>query len=465
MLEVQEPPAMMFNTTPWPSLNVTEDKAEEKPGLRVEVIVVSVVLSFFCVFGTVGNAMAFFIYYRKREKGTSTIFILSLAVTDFFTCLVAMPFTIASEILDFHHVYDIVCKVYLFVQTFNIPLSSLIMVAIGFDRYFCICHPFLHVVTVPRAKWCVVILTLISALMAIIPMLSHGVYYPELRHENVTGDSNVALSSSVSPSDIVVAVTTTTMSTNGLFLEPEPGFISDLVGHGVPISYKTDNVNNLPSTLVPLAASPRMSLDISSGDEIPRVANTSLTKNVVVWVYHGTCTPSNYTLSNDFVAQYLKIYASTYLVEFIVLAMLYGLIYRSILVRRAWKNKRKRTSCYASTNGPETVAEETQLTNINGTATETVLLKTNSGRMSTAMRDRALYANIKTAAMLFVVTVVFVISFLPSWLMGLKLFPFVNTIVFYMFYINNVVNPIIYAFMNRAFRDDLLQLLRACFRR
>ncbi|KAI8795258.1 hypothetical protein Bpfe_009206, partial [Biomphalaria pfeifferi] len=56
------------------------------------------------------NAIAFFIYYRKREKGTSTIFILSLAVTDLLTCLVVMPFTVVSEILSFYHYYDIVCK-------------------------------------------------------------------------------------------------------------------------------------------------------------------------------------------------------------------------------------------------------------------------------------------------------------------------------------------------------------------
>ncbi|KAH9496671.1 hypothetical protein Btru_009620, partial [Bulinus truncatus] len=100
-----------------------------------EQIVVVIVLSFFCVFGTVDeiadeltelsywpeargsleqvvkcNAMAFFIYFKKREKGTSTIFILSLAVTDLLTCLVVIPFTVASEIIDFHHFYDIVCK-------------------------------------------------------------------------------------------------------------------------------------------------------------------------------------------------------------------------------------------------------------------------------------------------------------------------------------------------------------------
>ncbi|XP_059148195.1 neuropeptide Y receptor type 5-like [Physella acuta] len=431
----------------------------------MEVIVITVYLSIFCVFGTVGNGMAFFIYYRKREKGTSTIFILSLAVTDFLTCLIAIPFTITSELLNFKHMYDIVCKMYLFVQTFNIPLSSLIMVAIGFDRYFCICHPFMHAVTVARAKWCVAVLTLISALLGLIPMLSHSVYYNSAKTLNMSVDSTpVLLTSSLlsrriqteSQEASSVIISNETDVFTGLYIHPAPGFIEDSIQYGEQIGLESKDISIITSTLIPITL---FNTSNSSKAIILKEKTSFVQVNQTVWEFTGICSPTHDILSEEFIGKYLKIYASIYLVEFIVLAILYALIYRSILVRRAWKSKRKR-SCYTSSNGPETVAEETQLTNINGTATETVLLKT--GRMSTAMRDRALYANIKTAAMLFVVTVVFVISFLPSWLMGLKLLPF-STIVFYMFYINNVVNPIIYAFMNRSFRDDLIQLLKSCF--
>ena len=58
-----------------------------------------------------GNAFAFLIYYRKRDKGTSTIFILSLAVTDFITCLIMIPFTIAIELLLYKLTFQVFCKV------------------------------------------------------------------------------------------------------------------------------------------------------------------------------------------------------------------------------------------------------------------------------------------------------------------------------------------------------------------
>jgi len=63
--------------------------------------------------------------------------------------------------------------------------------------------------------------------------------------------------------------------------------------------------------------------------------------------------------------------------------------------------------------------------------------------------EGTLMANLKTAVMLFVVTVVFVITFLPAFLMALRLIPY-HIIVFYFYFANNVANPVIYSFMNQV---------------
>ena len=44
-------------------------------------------------------------------------------------------------------------------------------------------------------------------------------------------------------------------------------------------------------------------------------------------------------------------------------------------------------------------------------------------RRGSTTRDRNLYANIKTAMMLFVVTLVFIVAFAPAWLMAHQLAP------------------------------------------
>ena len=71
---------------------------------------------------------------------------------------------------------------------------------------------------------------------------------------------------------------------------------------------------------------------------------------------------------------------------------------------------------------------------------------------------------IRLAAMLFVVTVVFTLSYVPAFLANYtSLFgeadvdPW-NRFLFYIYFVNNAANPIIYGVMNRNFRDDLRQL-------
>jgi len=91
---------------------------------------------------------------------------------------------------------------------------------------------------------------------------------------------------------------------------------------------------------------------------------------------------------------------------------------------------------------------------------ETETLTTADAAESQAIheRKRNCAANLKTAAMLLVVTVVFVITFLPAFLMTLGLLPY-NKIIFYMYFANNVANPIIYSFMNHNFRSKLKPMI------
>jgi len=75
--------------------------------------------------------------------------------------------------------------------------------------------------------------------------------------------------------------------------------------------------------------------------------------------------------------------------------------------------------------------------------------KTTQKRSPRLKSESTLVANLRTAVMLFVVTVVFVITFLPAFLMALKLIPY-NIVVFYFYFANNVANPFIYSFMNQV---------------
>ena len=64
---------------------------------------------------------------------------------------------------------------------------------------------------------------------------------------------------------------------------------------------------------------------------------------------------------------------------------------------------------------------------------------------------------VKTAQILFTVTVVYVISYLPVFLVNNRAIPN-YPFVFYCYFINNAANPIIYSFMNKKFRSSVKRM-------
>lgn len=358
-----------------------------------ETSVVMVFLGIFCVAGTIGNSLVLYIYSRKRDKTTSTIFILTLAVTDFFTCLVIIPYTIATLYVEYRLQFDNVCRLYMFLITSNVPFSAFIMVAIAFDRYFCICHPFSHVFNIPRAKVIVALMAMFAGILGLLTALQHKIIITEAVTNNNT---NI---------------------TNG---------ISDL--------HNDTGIIGIPEVDVTIDQS------IIGGCDI----TTDLFGDEFHYIYH-------------------KLYSALYLLSFIIVLILYGLIYRVIHVRRAMKAKRKRSSLFPVASAELSMAE-TQMTVVNGddqqdqnsndteqnSSPEQRVIK----RKSPGLKERNFYANIRTAGMLFIVTIVYLLAFLPAWLMAHRVVPF-SVFVFYMYFIYNVVNPVIYAFMNQSFRTDL----------
>ena len=75
-----------------------------------------------------------------------------------------------------------------------------------------------------------------------------------------------------------------------------------------------------------------------------------------------------------------------------------------------------------------------------------------------------LIANIKTAFMLFVVTLIMIIVYMPAFLTALKLIEY-NPFLWNIIYINNASNPFIYSFLNSNFRKNLRKRLRHWFKK
>jgi cholecystokinin A receptor len=141
------------------------------------------------VVGTIGNLIVAFVYWQKRDKQTSTFFILVLAFIDFTVCFILVPLTIYMEKILFETNSLILCKAYFFLTTTTVPSSSLLMTAIAIDRYFCICQANKNVLTLQKTKVIGVILLVISGLLGVIPALG-SIVQPNNGGGNSTLTSN-----------------------------------------------------------------------------------------------------------------------------------------------------------------------------------------------------------------------------------------------------------------------------------
>ncbi|KAK3101948.1 hypothetical protein FSP39_007557 [Pinctada imbricata] len=175
-----------------------------------------------------------------------------------------------------------------------------------------------------------------------------------------------------------------------------------------------------------------------------------------------------------------KMYSSFYGVCCIIIIVLYIIIYRFILDRRKRRLRADSFNCCALNKSPLCDAENTEVIYISQEPSNEHVIRSekdivdntqsllNHERKNVNRETRAINRqkeekfrinNIKTALMLSVVAFVFVFAFLPAWLMKLGLVNF-NIIVFYLYFVYNVANPFIYAFMNPEFQQKMGVIIR-----
>jgi len=131
-------------------------------GIFVFLITISVT-------GAIGNSIVAFVYWRKRDRQTSTFFVLLLSINDLVICCILLPFTIYMEKIQFLTDNLYFCKTFFFLTTTIVPSSSLLMLALAFDRYFCICMVDKNIMNLHRAKIVALMLLIVGFLCGIIP--------------------------------------------------------------------------------------------------------------------------------------------------------------------------------------------------------------------------------------------------------------------------------------------------------
>ena len=122
--------------------NISDLTAHElTKDLFINVLPVTVLFGIEAVVGFIGNILILYIYYKWYIHCNFRYFVLFLAIYDFTSCLTTLPGEIFSQCNWFDYKYGWVCKTKSYFNVFTAWGSAFTLLLLAFDRYRKICRP------------------------------------------------------------------------------------------------------------------------------------------------------------------------------------------------------------------------------------------------------------------------------------------------------------------------------------
>ena len=111
---------------------------EELVVKRIPAIVFVCILA---AVGTLGNSLVLLTYRPHRRKSTANAFIFWMAVFDFLLCFFELPYKAFDIRFPLMYGYPALCKCFSFLEIFLSVVSLILLLCIAFDRYFVVQRP------------------------------------------------------------------------------------------------------------------------------------------------------------------------------------------------------------------------------------------------------------------------------------------------------------------------------------
>ena len=151
-----------------------------------ELAPIIAILVLLMIIGLIGNVSIFVFYWRQTRRSSTTFFIVILAVTDFLVCCV-----VGLEITDIINTYvfenDAACKLYIFCNHTAAIASGFVLVTIAIDRHRKLCYSLKTQLTLKQAK----IVSIISFTVALVASTPVFIMY-ETTQVNITNTYNIS---------------------------------------------------------------------------------------------------------------------------------------------------------------------------------------------------------------------------------------------------------------------------------
>ncbi|KAM6908515.1 delta-type opioid receptor-like [Lycodopsis pacificus] len=123
------------------SHNVTHDDNWEPEGMSPIIPIITAVYSVVFVVGLLGNCLVMYVIIRYTKMKTATnIYIFNLALADALVTT-TMPFQSTDYLLNTWPFGEVVCKVFISIDYYNMFTSIFTLTMMSVDRYVAVCHP------------------------------------------------------------------------------------------------------------------------------------------------------------------------------------------------------------------------------------------------------------------------------------------------------------------------------------
>ena len=461
--------------------------------------------------GCVGNIFVLLVYMKRlKENEICTLFILYLAITDLTCCLLLVPINCYVEILDTKVTSDFLCKFHHFLSISNITYSCFLMTLVAVERYFSIIWPMHTIINKYRAKILTIILLISCVIIALVGGLGVGIDHKVKIVDNNYSYDNATISNSTNSEAAAHEFSDYNNHTNHfieIWWRTDECFPNDLIIKREAMAYIRLIQNSLIVicffiifilyAIIYINVSKRRQLKQERDVYYKRIVNRSKQLNSNInnidsknnklnengGVAQALIDPANPLSNNSITQQTFYLSSPDYnkddlqMVQFDFKenreecpdAFINRKESKALLQKPSIVSFHEQANSLITLLNNDGVTESTNIQKpVQDSPKPTEEHKNNkkpSISQSTVttttvsfLNNNVLMANIKTAFMLFIVTVIMAIVFTPALLISFGVIQY-DVIFWNLYLINNACNPIVYSFLNANFRNSLKHLI------
>lgn len=388
----------------------------------------------------------------KKNSSTKPIYtlILYLAIIDFLTCSLAIPATLV-EISLFTKSNEFICKSFEFMRAFGVSLSNFLVILISLERFLLLCKPYylrkfkeaniFHIV--------LVVVTVVSLLLGMLSMFTLSVYQK------------------VDPDD-----ENSEYVNLGICLSKHESSASNLLALKLIITFAL--ITGIFLVKIMYIFIFKKALEVKRKKIDRKAFNDRIKKSASRYSSYGLAANTAATVS---ATSGIRVKTEPAAEEYSYEEKVKPDINRLLMVPDSLKPSLSLNTLHASPSvfhidefdGESVLTLNEKPTDGSGSRSMRKSTSTSTGIMKTILRKKSINkhksfllfkANIRMALIIFCVTIVYYISVIPWCLTMFHLITY-NPFIFYSFFINNSVNPIVYGFFNANFRRCCLEVCRA----